>query len=166
MHVPVIMSASQVRTAARLPVDPKTTEIRIYASAFTIICMALLLMPAFSVLTNTESPVMQVARLSGWPQLVGVVFLTSALGMLPHLCALVFAPSTLGVHWPRQVAAAATSIASLLWCYLANLAEPLDLPTVEAMYWAQAFICSGCGFLYALSLNGQQVLENDSPAVG
>ena len=160
----MILSPSQIRQAAHLPADQNRTEVRLYAGAFTIIFMALLTFPSISLLTGVDAPISRVAALTHYPHVIGWLFVLAALGGIPHLLYLIFLPG-LNCQWPRQLATGATSLASLTWCYLANLSEPLDMPTVTLIYWIEAFLCGGVGFLYGYSLNAQQIRLNEKPHV-
>ena len=165
-HPPAIYTAAQIRTAANLPQNPEKLEVRVYGLAFTLTFMALLLFPAISVLTDVDAPIVRVAHLSHAPQFIGALFLLCILATLPHVVLLMFLPSRLYEQWPRQMAAGGASVAALLWCYIANLSEPLDMDPVTMIYWAEAFMSGGVGFLYGFSLNAQQVRTNEKQAVG
>lgn len=162
----MILTPSQIRQVAHLPKDQNRTEVRLYAGAFTIIFMALLTFPALVLLTGVEdAPIYRVAALTHYPHAIGALFLLAALGGFPHLFFLIFYPGN-SCQWPRQLVTGATSLASLTWCYLANLSDPLDMPTVTFIYWIEAFLCGGVGFLYGYSLNAQQIRLNEKPHIG
>lgn len=140
------------------------SEVRTYAAILTLVFVLLTIEPNFYMFYVPVSVLPKVAALAPFFWCVPGWFALCTLAAMPHLIALMFRPESLNVKWPRKFACYAAFGSAVGWLYLANLAVPMDLGSVEWAYLLRATIQIVIGLAYGASLNAQQAKERaDAP---
>lgn len=148
-----------IERARSIPKDQNRVEVRLLASILTVGFAISLLEPIFYLFTVPMSMIFQVSSLAPSIWCVATAFGLCLIALLPHLVILLFRPHLLGRKWPRKWAGRASFGASVCWIYLATLAYPMDVGSLE---WAYALRAAGSmvvGIAYGYSVNAQQGRE-------
>lgn len=134
-------------------------EVRLYSTWIAGAFLNDVLDPVIYIARVPMSTLHKVVGMTGASAFVIAVFLLAALATLPHLWTLVVRPQSLGSTWPRRWACAAASAVSLVWFYLAVIAHPLDAGPLALLYGRECVGSLALAFLYAVSLNAQQLRQ-------
>lgn len=142
-----------------LPHDQDRAEVRILAAVLTFFFVCHLVEPGVYAAGVQTSIFYKVVALTRHPELMLVLLFGCAALVVPHLISLLFLPRMLDCRLPRQMACAGACGAAMLWAYLGTLAVPLDADVLPFLYWLRGFVDLGVGFVFAFSLNSQQLRE-------
>jgi hypothetical protein len=154
------LTPQEIRQFAKsLPKDQDRAEVRVGAAVITgLFLYKFIIEPLFSLMTLPGSLLSITAKMGHSEYWVIAALVTCSALVLPHMAALLFAPSTLHQRWPRKMAARGAVLAAVTWACLGANAIPLDVDgPVAVFYWINAFICAVVGGVYGFSLNSQQL---------
>ena len=146
------MLATPVPTSA----EQDHIEVRLLSIFVTLSFVNDLAGPIAYVFQISPSMLFKVATMAHGHHLIGILFTTALVLLLPHALALLFLPEKLAHRLPRKLATLSAVIAAMTWAYLAILAMPLDTGApLFGLYLRESAVSFGLAFLYAVSLNSQ-----------
>lgn len=132
-------------------------EVRLYAMVLTGSFLWDEAEPIFYILSVPTSTFNKVVAMTHAPDFVAALLCLAFVATLPHFLALLIFPKLMGRRLPRVLACSAAVVLALIYFYLANLAWPLDIGPLPWLYMRAGLGALVMAFLYAVSLNAQQL---------
>lgn len=113
--------------------------------------------PAVWIMGERQSVVSTVARLATYPDALAMLWLLSALLVLPYVAMQIFFPGCRQARRITKLACHALCAGGVLWVYVAYLSRNLDYSMATSLFVANGIGSIGLGAVLAYGLNSEQL---------